>query len=158
MNDTLIHGLIAAGLMAIIALILLIGRQLRQERARRRQQAAQEADWLAQFEAHQSYLRESIQLIAHALLHDRELPATEGCIRLKVLLENFRPGLLQEESLQVISEIYDKTCHIPIRDRWQALPKKLKREYRREMAQLEEQHRPAIERAARVLSSDQWLS
>jgi len=26
------------------------------------------------------------------------------------------------------------------------------------MAQLEEQHRPAIERAARVLSSDQWLS
>jgi hypothetical protein len=158
MNTTLIYTLIAGGLVAIALLATLILRQLQRERARKAEQAAQEEQWLQQFEARQAYLSESIRLVAGAILHDEKMTATEGCIRLKVLLENFRPHLLQEEPLRVISRIHDQTSHIPIKDEWQALPKKLKREYRQEMEQLENSHLDAIQGAARALSSGQYLS
>lgn len=158
MNNTLIYGLIAAGLVVITALAAVIFRQLQQEKARKAMQAAQEAEWLKQYDARQEYLSESIRLVAHAILHDEKMTATEGCIRLKVLLENFRPQLLQEELLQVITEVHDRTSHIPIKDEWKALPKKLKLEYQREMEQLENGHLHAIQGAARALSSGQYLS
>jgi hypothetical protein len=158
MNNTLIYGLIAAGLVAITVLAAIIFRQLQQEKSRKTQQAAQETEWLKQFEARQEYLSESIRLVAHAILHDEKMTATEGCIRLKVLLENFRPQLLQEETFQVITEVHDKTSHIPIKDEWKALPKKLKLEYQREMEQLEQGHLNAIQGAAKALSRGQYLS
>jgi len=157
MNNTLIYTLIAAGLVAIAVLTAVIIKQLQREKVRKAQQAAQEAQWLQQFEAHQDYLSESIRLVAGAILHDEKMTATEGCIRLKVLLENYRPQLLQEEALRVIGEVHDQTSHIPIKDEWQALPKKLKREYQAEMEQLENRHLDAIQNAAKALSSGQYL-
>jgi len=95
--------------------------------------------------------------VAGAILHDEKMTATEGCIRLKVLLENYRPQLLQEDVLRVITVVHDQTSHIPIKEEWQALPKKLKREYQTEMEQLENRHLDAIQNASKALSSGQYL-
>jgi len=157
MNHTLIYGLIAAGLVVIALLLAVIFRQLRQEKARKQKQEADEARLLQQLEERQAYLTDSIRLVAGAILHDDRMSATEGCIRLKVLLENYRPQLLQEESLSVIPLIHDRTSHIPIRDEWKALPKKLRQSYLKEMEQLENQHMEAIRGAARALCSGQYL-
>lgn len=158
MNHTLIYSLIAAGLIVIALLLTVIFRQLRQEKARKRKQETDEARLLQQLEERQAYLSESIRLVAGAILHDDKMSATEGCIRLKVLLENYRPQLLQEDSLGVIVQMHDKTSHIPIKDEWKALPKTLRQSYLQEMEQLEAQHMDAIRGAARALSSGQYLN
>jgi len=158
MNHTLIYSLIAAGLIVIALLLTVIFRQLRQEKARKRKQETDEARLLQQLEERQAYLSESIRLVAGAILHDEKMSATEGCIRLKVLLENYRPQLLQEDSLGVIVQMHDKTSHIPIKDEWKALPKTLRQSYLQEMEQLEAQHMDAIRGAARALSSGQYLN
>lgn len=157
MSNTLIYSLIAIGLLAIVILSAVIHRQLSRARARQQQQAEREAAALAALEERHQYLQESIRLVAGAILHDEKMTLTEGCIRLKVLLENFRPQLLQQEAYAVITEVHDRTSHIPIKEEWQALPKKLKREYQQEMEALEAEHQEAVNAIARELSSGEPL-
>ncbi|MGB2131092.1 MAG: DUF2489 domain-containing protein [Marinobacterium sp.] len=158
MSSTLIYSLIAVGLLAIAILSTLVYRQLSQARARKEEQAAREAAALAHLEERHQYLEESIRLVASAILHDDKMTLTEGCIRLKVLLENYRPQLLQQDAYAVITEVHDKTSHIPIKDDWKELPKKLQREYRQEMRALEQQHEAAVQAVARELSSGTGLN
>lgn len=153
MNSILIYSLIAIGLVAILILSAVIVRQLSRARVQREQQAEREAAAVAALEERHQYLQDSIRLVASAILHDEKMTLTEGCIRLKVLLENFRPQLLLQEAYAVITEVHDKTSHIPIKEEWQALPKKLKRSYEQEMRALEAEHQQAVETIARELSS-----
>ncbi|MBV0934465.1 DUF2489 domain-containing protein [Marinobacterium weihaiense] len=153
MSTTLIYGLTALGVLAIIVLSVVIHRQVRQAQARKAEQARREAAAVAALEERHQYLQESIRLVAGAILHDDKMTLTEGCIRLKVLLENYRPQLLQQEAYAVITEVHDKTSHIPIKDEWQALPKKLKRSYQQEMQALEQEYETAVHGIARELSS-----
>lgn len=157
MSTTLTYSLIALGLLAIIILSAVIQRQLCRARALKAEQVERETAAVAALEERHQYLQESIQLVAGAILHDEKMTLTEGCIRLKVLLENYRPQLLQQEAYAVISEVHDKTSHIPIKDEWQALPKKLKRSYEQEMRALETEHQAAVEVIARELSVGEVL-
>ncbi|GAA0688112.1 hypothetical protein GCM10009104_12760 [Marinobacterium maritimum] len=157
MSSTLIYSLIAAGLVAILILSAVIVRQLGRARRLREEQAKREAAAVAALEERHQYLQESIRLVASAILHDEKMTLTEGCIRLKVLLENFRPQLLQQDAYAVITEVHDKTSHIPIKEEWQALPKKLKRSYEQEMRELETQHLEAVQAVARELSTGEPL-
>lgn len=157
MSTTLIYILIAIGLVAIVFLSVVIVRQLGRARVQREEQTRREAAAVAALEERHQYLQESIRLVAGAILHDEKMTLTEGCIRLKVLLENFRPQLLEQEAYAVINEVHDRTSHIPIKDEWQALPKKLKRSYEQEMRELEEQHLEAVQVIARELSSGEPL-
>ncbi len=157
MSTTLTYSLIALGLLAIIILSAVIQRQISRARALKAEQVERETAAVAALEERHQYLQESIQLVAGAILHDEKMTLTEGCIRLKVLLENYRPQLLQQEAYAVISEVHDKTSHIPIKDEWQALPKKLKRSYEQEMRALETEHQAAVEVIARELSVGEVL-
>ncbi|MBP0048609.1 DUF2489 domain-containing protein [Marinobacterium sp. AK62] len=157
MSTPLIYSLIVAGLVAIAILSLIIYRQLHRARAERTEQARREAAAIEALEERHQYLQESIRLVAGAILHDDKMSMTEGCIRLKVLLENFRPQLLEQEAYAVITEVHDKTSHIPIKEEWKALPRKLQRSYEKEMRELEQQHETAIQSVARELSSGKPL-
>ncbi len=157
MSTTLTYSLIALGLLAIVILSAIIQRQLGRARKLKAEQAEREAAAVEALEERHQYLQESIQLVAGAILHDEKMTLTEGCIRLKVLLENYRPQLLQQDAYAVINEVHDKTSHIPIKDEWQALPKKLKRSYEQEMRALESEHQAAVEVIARELSTGEAL-
>lgn len=157
MSTPLIYSLIVTGLVAIAILSLIIYRQLHRARAEKEEQAKREAEAIEALEERHQYLQESIRLVAGAILHDDKMSMTEGCIRLKVLLENFRPQLLEQEAYAVITEVHDKTSHIPIKEEWQALPRKLQRSYEKEMRELEQQHETAIQSVARELSSGKPL-
>lgn len=147
MNPTLTYVLIATGLLAIGLLSLLIRRQLQQRRAAQ----AAEAAYQQQAREHRQYLVDSIRLVAQAVLNDDKMTCTEGCIRLKVLLDNLAPHLHQHEDFAVIERIYAATRHIPYLQEWKALSRQEQARYQFEMVQLEAQHAAEIERAMHSL-------
>lgn len=154
MSNALTYTLIAVGLVIIIALLLLIQRQIKQARKGaaalelKRQQHAEEA------QKQRNYLIESARLIANAILTDDKITLTEGCIRLKVMLDNLNPQLHQHSEYSVFEEVYNRTAHIPILGDWRALERKHQRAFEKEMREVEAELAERINRAARALLED----
>jgi len=153
MSDTLIYLLILAGLVVILLLSLLIRRQLRDRQAVREQQQRQRIQLEREAREHRRYLVDSIRIIAAAVLHDEKMTMTEGCIRLKVLLDNLAPHLHQHEQFAVINRVFEATSHIPFLEEWQALSSAQKREYEREMAQVEAEQGERVRHAMQALQT-----
>lgn len=144
--------LIGGGLAIIAALVWLISRQLQAQRQERdaRQRVLDEVRVKAQQQ--RDYLIESVRVISSAVA-DGQCELTEGCIRLKKLLDHLAPHLHQHESFSVFNQIYEATKHMPILDEWKKLKIKQRFAYTRERDELEQQHREAILTAAKALSS-----
>lgn len=140
MSASLTYTLIAIGLVAIVLLSTLIYRQLKTARELREQQEQQAREYEQQAQEQRRYLIDSIRIIASAVLHDEKMTMTEGCIRVKVMLDNLAPHLHQHENFAVIERVYRATEHIPFLEDWKALSRTEKREYQKEMAQLEKEH------------------
>jgi len=153
MNSVLVYSLIAIGLVAIVVLSLLIRRQLRSQREARNRQAEKAARLAAQAQEHHRYLVDSVRIIAGAVLHDEKMTLTEGCIRIKVLLDNLAPQLHQHETLAVINRVYAATSHIPFLEAWKALSREERAGFEREMAHIEAEHKDEVHRAMRALQT-----
>lgn len=115
-----------------------------------RQVWRREAHNREQLQARNHRLQEDLRILAGSLL-DEQLPLIEGCIRIKVLLDNYQGK--QRSSLPdgIFSLIYDATAHIPTHQAWKDLPREQRLAFEQLMMQLEETHRTAIEQAAREL-------
>ena len=151
MSSTLINILIGVGLIACVILIVVISRQLKAQRERREQIAANEQKQAERAREHRQYLIDSVRLISSAVLHDEKMTMTEGCIRLKILLDNLAPQLLLQPKLVVIQEVYAQTEHIPFLDQWKALKPVAKRKFEKEMAEIESRHEQDIRAAMHEL-------
>lgn len=99
---------------------------------------------------HKNYLIESIRVISRGIL-DEQCPKIEGCIRLKVLIDNYSTQLHQQDDLQVIELIYAKTSHIPTLEKWKSLSKGEKLNFQNEMDSIENAFAEKITKAARFL-------
>lgn len=153
MNPALTHTLIIIGLVAIVLLSLLIRRQLhtrRQFQARLKAEAARRAE---EAQEHRRYLIDSIRIIAGAVLHDERMTLTEGCIRIKVLLDNLAPHLHQHEQFAVINRMFEATSHIPFLEAWKALSRQEQARFELEMARIEAEHETEVRRAMEALES-----
>jgi hypothetical protein len=93
---------------------------------------------------------ESIILIARAMA-DKQCEPTEGCIRLKQLLDQIEPELLKQDQYKVIALIYSSTEHMPIKEQWKQLEKKAKHKYTQHRLALEIEHAEEINAAATAL-------
>ena len=71
---------------------------------------------------------ESIGVIASAM-KDKQCEYTEGCIRLKQLIEQVEPELLTLDEFSVIELVFRETEHMPINEQWQQLDKKAKSKF-----------------------------
>lgn len=151
MSPTLIYTLIAVGLAAVLLLSLQIRRQLQRQRERVAAEQAQAEQVKQQAEAHRRYLADSVRLVASAVLHDEKMTLTEGCIRLKVLLDNLAPHLLQHQDFSIIERVYEATRHIPFLEAWKALSKVEQARYQLQMVQVEAEHLDAVQQAMRKL-------
>ena len=143
--------LIVLGLAVIAGLVWLISRQLRTQRQVRegRQRVLEEVRIKAQQQ--RDYLIESVKVIS-AAVGDGQCELTEGCIRLKKLLDHLAPHLHQHELFSIINQMYEATKHMPIMDEWKKLKIKQRFEFTREREALEKQHGEAILSAAKALS------
>lgn len=151
MNESLVYTLILIGVIAIAILAWFIVKQLRQQREAARQLAEQQEKLAVEAAANRRYLTESIRIISNAILHDDKITLTEGCMRLKVMIDNYDATLHQDPAYQVIEEVYGKTSHIPILQDWKALDKKLQRKFQMEMFKVEAECQERVRVAAQRL-------
>ena len=154
MNDSILYGLSGLGLLVIVALSVYIVRQLGKLKEQRRQQEQnrqrlEEAKSKAREQ--REYMIESIRVIARAMSEDERLTLTEGCIRLKVLIDNLKPEIHQDPDFEIIEQHYQATRHIPFLKEWRKLERREQRRYQHEMNRLESQNRSALLRAAEKL-------
>ncbi len=151
MNESLVYTLILIGVIAIALLAWFIAKQLREQREITRQLAEQEEKLAVETAANRRYLTESIRIIANAILHDDKITLTEGCMRLKVMIDNYDASLHQDPDYQVIEEVYGKTSHIPILQDWKALDKQTQQKFQMEMFKVEAECQERIHAAAQRL-------
>ena len=98
---------------------------------------------------------ESIAVIASAM-KDKQCEYTEGCIRLKQLVEQVEPDLLTQDEFSVIALVFSATEHMPINEQWQQLDKKAKRKFTQQRFALEAEHKDAIHNAVVALQNHQF--
>ncbi|GGC04186.1 hypothetical protein GCM10011352_33010 [Marinobacterium zhoushanense] len=153
MSASLTYLLIAAGLIVILILSLVIRRQLLAQKHAREQEQQQRETLERDAREHRQYLIDSVRIIAAAVLHDDKMTMTEGCIRLKVLLDNLAPHLHQHEQFAVINRVFEATSHIPFLEQWRALSSAEKRRYEKEMAQVEKEQGEHVRHAMQALQT-----
>jgi len=98
---------------------------------------------------------ESIAVIASAM-KDKQCEYTEGCIRLKQLVEQVEPDLLTQDEFSVIALVFSATEHMPINEQWQQLDKKAKSKFTQQRFALEAEHKDAIHKAVVALQIHQF--
>jgi hypothetical protein len=98
---------------------------------------------------------ESIGVIASAM-KDKQCEYTEGCIRLKQLIEQVEPELLTLDEFSVIELVFRETEHMPINEQWQQLDKKAKSKFTQQRSALETKHKDAIHAAVVSLKTHQF--
>tara|TARA_R110001583_G_scaffold1469_11_gene11565 strand:+ start:265 stop:738 length:474 start_codon:yes stop_codon:yes gene_type:complete len=145
-------ALIVAGVVVIAALIWLISKQLKAQREAREAQQQVLEEVRAKAQQQRDYLIESVRVIS-AAVGDGQCELTEGCIRLKKLLDHLAPYLHEHESFSIINQMYESTKHMPILDEWKKLKLKQRFAFTQEREALEDQHRQAIVAAAKALSN-----
>lgn len=104
---------------------------------------------LAQAEKHDAQMRsiiESITSIAKAMKHE-QCPTIEGCIRLKVLIDQLRLEDHLKENFTIFYTVYDKTAHIPTHQGWKDLKTKEKVVHTKLMMEIESEYDSDIKQA-----------
>lgn len=147
---TVTYVLISALVMVCVGLGVYIVYLLRQNKQRKQKYTDVSDAYAASALKQRTYLIDSIRIISRGILEE-QCPLVEGCIRIKVLLDNLSPQMHQQDSLAVIELVYGKTAHIPMLDEWKSLSSEQKRVYQQEMDLVEQQHAEAIQAAAKFL-------
>jgi len=93
---------------------------------------------------------ESLVVIAKAI-RDEQCPMVEGCIRLKVLLDQLQLPEVVKDEFVVFTTVYDKTVHIPTHKAWKELKLKQRHQYTKEMMELEEEYLNVVKESAKQL-------
>ncbi|MHC9510730.1 DUF2489 domain-containing protein [Kangiella sp. M94] len=136
----IIAGLITLGLASYAAVLLF---KLNKQKKTMQQSAAAQAE---KHDAQMKSVIESITSIAKAMQHE-QCPTIEGCIRLKVLIDQLRLEDELRDNFTVFYTIYDKTAHIPTHQGWKDLKTKEKMTHTKLMMDLEAEHQSDISEA-----------
>jgi hypothetical protein len=142
--------LMLVGIAVIIGLVWLIRWQLSTQQRAQAERQRLRAENEAKLQQQRDYLVESVKVISLAI-RDGQCELTEGCIRLKRLLDHLAPWLHQDQQFSVINLMYQATEHMPILDEWKKLKLKQRFEYTQQREALEAQHGEAIQAAAKAL-------
>jgi len=138
------------GIVLILVLCVFILRKWRNLKSLQAAQQDIQNQQNSEYEALRGHLVQSMQVIAKSMLDD-QVELSEGCIRIKVLMDNFDPDLHQLQKLRVFSLMYGQLEHMPTHEARQQADKKLIRKLDAERFRLERHHRDEIREAAKSL-------
>lgn len=96
------------------------------------------------------HVRTSLNVLGKSILDD-QIELSEACIRIKVLLDNSRPGWHAEPELEVFSRMYDGMAHMPTHQARQETDKRFIHKLDQQRFRLEREHRDGIRAAAQAL-------
>ena len=97
----------------------------------------------------------SIGVIANAM-EQGQCEFTEGCIRLKHLIDQTHPQLLVQDEYAIIAFINSQTEHMPIKEDWKKLDKMVQGKLTKERYALEAKYRSDIEAAVKALQAHKF--
>ncbi len=98
--------------------------------------------------------RDSIVILARAVIDD-QVSLTEASIRINALLPSLSLDEKRQEELRVFQQLAEATAHIPILERWKALPRKEKQAYDKEREAIEANYQDFVLSAAKhIVDSD----
>lgn len=146
MSNAIIWSGILCGLVAIAGLVWFILGKLKQLNVAQTQQAEQEK----LKSERRSSLIESIRVIATAML-EGQVELSEGCIRIKVLLDHFDASLHKEASLMIFETMYKATEHMPTHQARKNTDKNFIHKLDQQRFALEKEHNDAIRKGAQEL-------
>ncbi len=98
---------------------------------------------------------DSIKLIAQLMIEE-QVELSEGCIRIKVLLDHVAPDLHEHPAFSVFLKIYVATEHMPTHETRKKTDQKLIRKLDKERLTLEEKNKEAILNAAKQIITKEF--
>jgi hypothetical protein len=108
-------------------------------------------------EAHEKEVKEkkdnainSIKVIAQCMI-DKQVELSEGCIRVKVLLDHVAPELHEDEKFSVFTKMYNATEHMPTHEARKKTDKRIIFKLDQERFKLEEDNEDEILRASKAI-------
>ena len=103
-----------------------------------------------QEQAHQqqrAHTIESVQVLAKCMLED-QVELSEGCFRIKVLLDSLAPELYTQEPYKVFNTMYEGLHHMPTHEARKQTDKRFIYKLDKQRFALEDQHREQILQAS----------
>lgn len=150
MSESLLYTLIVFFTVISVGLALFVWKLLLKNKEMNRQYEDSLQKHADAAQEQKNYIIDSIRIISRGII-DEQCPLTEGCIRLKVLIDNYAPQLHQLPDLQVVELMYGKTSHIPTLDAWKRLSSIERISFQKEIDLLEKKYRDDIHMAAKFL-------
>lgn len=149
MSTTLIWGFSILGALLCVALILRIVRQVRFIVAHK------EATALAQSKAelNREKLRESIRILCSSMI-DKQVEISEGCMRVKILLDHFDARLHHDEVFGVFNQVYDRLESMPRFEQRKLVNRKVLDKLDATRFSVEEDYRERVLVACRALMTE----
>jgi hypothetical protein len=146
MSEVVIWSGIILGLVLIAGLGWFILTKSREIKAFKIQQTQQDVQQKEQ----RDYLVNSIKVIATTMLDD-QVELSEGCIRIKVLIDHFDASLHEVEAFKIFEQMYRDTEHMPTHQARKNTDKNFIHKLDQQRFALEKQHRESIRKAAKEL-------
>ena len=152
MSELLIGILSLTGIVISLFLLKYILSTLKKMKSMQAIQQTQETQAEQQFEDTRLSATQSIKVIAQCML-DEQIELSEGCIRIKVLLDHVAPEFHDDPYFKVFAQVYEATRHMPTHEARKQADKKLIMRLDLERMTLEEDNEEAILSASRQLLS-----
>ncbi len=92
----------------------------------------------------------SIKVLAQCMI-DKQVELSEGCIRVKILLDHVAPKLHEDKSFSIFIKMYDALEHMPTHEARKQADKRLVFKLDQERFKLEEDNQQAILAASKAL-------
>jgi hypothetical protein len=142
----LIISMLALSFLAFLAIVAFrLQRQVKKAEAIKRKQ---EADAEEKQQESRSSMNKSIQILAKSVGAD-QISKTEAAIRIGALLEFLGADESVKEEYSAFFQLAEATAHIPILEKWKALPTKEKVKYDNERSALEDKYGDFVVDAAK---------
>ena len=152
MSELLIGILSLTGIVISLFLLKYILSTLKKMKSMQAIQQAQQAQAEQQLEDTRLSATQSIKVIAQCML-DEQIELSEGCIRIKVLLDHVAPEFHKDPYFKIFTQVYEATQHMPTHEARKEADKKLIMKLDLERLTLEDEHKEAILSASRQLLS-----
>lgn len=140
--------LLGAAIIATLALVALY--YLRQVKLQTQKQEQQRAENEAAWRAHQLELHNDLRFIANALLQG-QCEITEGCLRMTYLMSRLDESLLSKSEYSTIVKHAGMTAHMPTHQAYKDLTRKEQFKLDQERFKLEDNHRSAVLKEAKLV-------
>ena len=137
-----------AGILIIAVLAVIAYRLQKQVDAMEAKKATQQAEYEKQQQEKRDSMNRSIQILAQGLLTN-QVTKTEAAIRIGGLLEFLEADEATKEEFSALFQLAQACSHIPILEKWKALPTKEKMCYDNERLALEEKYGDFVMDAAK---------